>query len=133
MRRLVDALVQFERYIEEDAPLETVLPSICEKYPGRYQDYTLRRLCQEMHDLYVSFDAKQLQREMFRQSYLPRMAMNPQEANMAFVRGEIELLPRRDVSPPKARCLIPLGCCAWCLARCGADRRGVISWRWRRD
>lgn len=118
MRRLVDALVQFERYIEEDAPLETVLPSICEKYPGRYQGYTLRRLCQEMHDLYVSFDAKQLQREMFRQCHLPRMAMNPQEANMAFVRGEIELLPLSQAEgriaaegalpyPPGVLCVVP--------------------------
>ncbi|CAK8736889.1 Constitutive ornithine decarboxylase [Sodalis praecaptivus] len=102
----------------EDAPLETVLPSICEKYPGRYQGYTLRRLCQEMHDFYVSFDAKQLQCEMFRQCYLPRMAMNPQEANMAFVRGEIELLPLSQAEgriaaegelpyPPGVLCVVP--------------------------
>jgi ornithine decarboxylase len=28
----------------------------------RYRDYTLRELCQEMHDLYVSFDVKSLQK-----------------------------------------------------------------------
>lgn len=118
MRRLVEVLKQFERYIEQDAPLTAVLPSICEKYPGRYQDYTLRRLCQEMHDLYVSFDAKQLQQDMFRQPHLPLMALNPQEANRAFVRGEIELVPLSRAEgriaaegalpyPPGVLCVVP--------------------------
>lgn len=73
-----------------------------------------------MHDLYVSFDAKQLQREVFHQSYLPRIAMNPQEANMAFVRGEIELLPLSRAEgriategvlpyPPGVLCVVPGG------------------------
>ncbi|WP_413721433.1 ornithine decarboxylase [Sodalis sp. RH24] len=118
MRRLTAALVQFERYIEQDAPLSDVLPSICEKYPDRYQGYTLRRLCQEMHDLYVSFDVKQLQREMFRHDYLPQVAMNPQEANMAFVRGDVELVPVSKAEgriaaegalpyPPGVLCVVP--------------------------
>lgn len=118
MQRLVAALVQFERFIEKDAPLEQVLPSICEKYSPRYQGYTLRRLCQEMHDIYLSFDAKQLQRDMFRREFLPRIAMNPQEAHMAFVRGDIEWLPLAKAEgriaaegalpyPPGVLCVVP--------------------------
>ncbi len=40
--------------------------TIYNKISVRYRDYTLRELCQEMHDLYVSFDVKSLQKEMFR-------------------------------------------------------------------
>jgi len=104
MQRLVAALVQFERYIAEDAMLCDVLPSIYEKHADRYQGYTLGRLCQEMHDLYVSYDVKQLQRDMFRHDCLPRVAMNPQEANIAFVRGEVE---RALPYPPGVLCVVP--------------------------
>jgi len=118
MRRLVAALVRFELYIEQDAPLEQVLPSIYEKFTARYQGYTLRRLCQEVHDLYVSFDVKQLQHDMFRRDALPQMAINPQEANMAFVRGDVELLPLSEAEgriaaegalpyPPGVLCVVP--------------------------
>jgi ornithine decarboxylase len=118
MQRLVAVLVQFERYIAEDAMLCDVLPSIYEKHADRYQGYTLGRLCQEMHDLYVSYDVKQLQRDMFRHDCLPRVAMNPQEANIAFVRGEVELVPISKAEgriaaegalpyPPGVLCVVP--------------------------
>jgi len=118
MRRLVAALVRFEHYIEQDAPLEQVLPSIYEKFTARYRGYTLRRLCQEVHDLYVSFDVKQLQRDMFRRDALPYMAMNPQEAHTALVRGDVELLPLSEAEgriaaegalpyPPGVLCVVP--------------------------
>lgn len=64
--QLVAMLAQFEQHIEDDSPLAEVLPSVYNKYPVRYRDYTLRQLCQEMHDLYVSFDVKDLQKAMFR-------------------------------------------------------------------
>ncbi|MBN0416274.1 ornithine decarboxylase, partial [Pseudomonas aeruginosa] len=53
MAQLVAMLGQFEQHIEADTPLADVLPTIYNKYPVRYRDYTLRELCQEMHDLYV--------------------------------------------------------------------------------
>lgn len=62
MAQLVAMLAQFEQHIENDTPLADVLPTIFNKYPMRYRDYTLRELCQEMHDLYVSFDVKDLQK-----------------------------------------------------------------------
>ncbi|MFO6426222.1 hypothetical protein ACLBOM_08815 [Escherichia coli] len=48
-------LAQFEQHIEDDSPLAEVLPSVYNKYPVRYRDYTLRQLCQEMHDLVCQF------------------------------------------------------------------------------
>ncbi len=55
LAQLVAMLAQFEQHIEDDSPLVEVLPSVYNKYPVRYRDYTLRQLCQDMYDLYVSF------------------------------------------------------------------------------
>ncbi len=80
LAQLVAMLGQFEQHIEDDTLLADVLPTIFQKYPVRYRDYTLRQLCQEMHDLYVSFDVKDLQKAMFRKESLPEVVMNPQDA-----------------------------------------------------
>ena len=58
-----------------------------------------------MHDLYARHNVKQLQKEMFRKSHFPRVMMNPQDANYAYLRGEVELVScatRKAASPPKA-------------------------------
>ncbi len=92
LARLVAMLAQFERHIEDDTPLADVLPTVFQKYPVRYRDYTLRELCQEMHNLYVSFDVKDLQKAMFRKESLPHVAMNPQDdppGVLCVVPGEI--------------------------------------------
>ena len=49
-----------------------------------------------MHDLYVSFDVKDLQKAMFRKESLPAVVMNPQDANQAYIRGNVELVRIRD-------------------------------------
>ncbi|ELC3461556.1 ornithine decarboxylase [Salmonella enterica] len=118
LARLVAMLAQFERHIEDDMPLADVLPTVFQKYPVRYRDYTLRELCQEMHDLYVSLDVKDLQKAMFRKESLPHMAMNPQDANSAFIRGDVELVRISEAGgriaaegalpyPPGVLCVVP--------------------------
>ncbi|MBF2792824.1 MULTISPECIES: ornithine decarboxylase [Enterobacter] len=118
LAQLVAMLGQFEQHIEDDTPLADVLPTIFQKYPVRYRDYTLRQLCQEMHDLYVSFDVKDLQKAMFRKESLPEVVMNPQDANRAYIRGEVELVRIRDAAgriaaegalpyPPGVLCVVP--------------------------
>lgn len=118
LAHLVAMLAQFEQHIEDDTPLADVLPTVCSKYPVRYRDYTLRQLCQEMHDLYVSFDVKDLQKAMFRKGSLPEVVMNPQDANQAYIRGEVELVRIRDAEgriaaegalpyPPGVLCVVP--------------------------
>ncbi|MCU6669543.1 ornithine decarboxylase [Enterobacteriaceae bacterium H4N4] len=118
MAQLVAILGQFEQHIEDDTPLADVLPTIWKKYPVRYRDYTIRQLCQEMHDLYVSFDVKDLQKAMFRQESLPAVAMNPQDANQAFIRGNVELVRISEAEgriaaegalpyPPGVLCVVP--------------------------
>ena len=118
LAQLVAMLGQFEQHVEDDTPLADVLPTIFQKYPVRYRDYTLRQLCQEMHDLYVSFDVKDLQKAMFRKESLPEVLMNPQDANQAYIRGNVELVRIRDAEgriaaegalpyPPGVLCVVP--------------------------
>ncbi|AZI86163.1 ornithine decarboxylase [Kosakonia sp. CCTCC M2018092] len=118
MAQLVAMIAQFEQHIEDDTPLADVLPTIFNKYPVRYRDYTLRELCQEMHDLYVSFDVKDLQKAMFRKESFPAVAMNPQDANSEFIRGNVELVRISEAEgriaaegalpyPPGVLCVVP--------------------------
>lgn len=116
--RLISLIIRFEKLLIEDAPLEQVLPSICHRYQSRYQDYTLRQLCQEMHNLCVTYNIKLLQKQMFRKSHFPKRALSPQQANIEFVRGNIELLPLSKLKgriaaegalpyPPGVLCAVP--------------------------
>jgi ornithine decarboxylase len=118
LAQLVAMLAQFEQHIESDTPLADVLPTIFNKYPVRYRDYTIRELCQEMHNLYVSFDVKDLQKEMFRKKSFPRAVMNPQDANREFIRGNVELVRLSAAEgriaaegalpyPPGVLCVVP--------------------------
>ncbi|EPC1466458.1 ornithine decarboxylase [Cronobacter sakazakii] len=118
MAHLVVMLARFEQHIEDDTPLADVLPTICQKYPVRYKGYTLRQLCQEMHNLYVSFDVKALQRAMFRKAELPQVVMNPQQANVEYIRGNVELVRLSEAEgrvaaegalpyPPGVLCVVP--------------------------
>lgn len=93
MEDLVAQLVRFERLIEADAPMQDVLPSIYYSNIDKYKGYTIRRLCQEMHDFYKDRNVSLLQKHLFLHDFLPEFVMNPQEANFAFVRGQGELVP----------------------------------------
>ncbi|OAT33392.1 ornithine decarboxylase [Buttiauxella ferragutiae ATCC 51602] len=115
---LVAMLARFEQHIEDDTPLVDVLPTIYQKYSQRYRGYTLRQLCQEMHGLYVSFAVKDLQKAMFRKASLPAVAMNPQDANSEFIRGNVELVRLSESEgriaaegalpyPPGVLCVVP--------------------------
>jgi len=118
MAHLVAMLAQFEQHVRDDALLAEVLPSVYRKHVDRYKGYTLRRLCQEMHDLYVSYDVKDLQRDMFRQACFPPVKVNPQDAHQAYIRGEVALVPIAEAEgriaaegalpyPPGVLCVVP--------------------------
>jgi len=118
MQLLVEEIARFEQYIEEDAPLSEVLPTVYRKNEDRYRNYTIRQLCQEMHNLYVSFDVKELQKEMFREKSFPPVVMNAQDAHNEFIRDNIELVPIGEAEgriaaegalpyPPGVLCVVP--------------------------
>ena len=118
MKGLVDHLVRFEKLIEEDAPLSEVLPKLYAKNEERYNGYTIRRLCQEMHDFYKENDAKTYQKLLFRRDSLPEYVMNPNEANVELKRNNAKLVPLSDIVgeialegalpyPPGVFCVVP--------------------------
>ncbi|WP_318389031.1 ornithine decarboxylase SpeF [Enterobacter sp.] len=118
LQQLVALLARFERLLEADTPLAEVLPSLYKQHQQRYAGYSLRQLCQEMHDLYARNNVKQLQKEMFRKAHLPKVVMSPQEANYAYLRGQVELVSLRDAEgrvaaegalpyPPGVLCVVP--------------------------
>ncbi len=92
MDDLVAKLVRFEKLIDEDAPMSEVLPTIYNAYEEKYRGYTIRRLCQEMHDFYKDREVSTLQKQLFLQDYFPKYVMNPQEAQFEYMRGHGELV-----------------------------------------
>ena len=118
MDHLVSQIARFEKYLDEDAPLEDVLPGLYKHYEYRYHDYSIRQLCQEMHDFYKERNIKKIQKQMFRSEYMPKSVINPQDAHFAFLRGQAELVRREDAEgrvaaegalpyPPGVLCCFP--------------------------
>ncbi|WP_049365110.1 ornithine decarboxylase SpeF [Haemophilus parainfluenzae] len=118
MQTLVAQIALFEKHIKQDSLLKDVLPTVYKNNEERYKGYTIRQLCQEMHDLYVSRNVKQLQKDLFRKATLPEYALNPHDANIEFVRNKVELVPLTDIVgrvaaegalpyPPGVLCVVP--------------------------
>ncbi|MBV7476151.1 ornithine decarboxylase SpeF [Pseudomonas sp. PDM31] len=118
MSHLAAQLARFEQFLSDNAPMSRVLPAIYARYEDRYRDYTIRQLCQEMHDLYRSHNVQQLQKDMFRKEHFPKKAMNPQQAQIEFIRGNVELVALADADgriaaegalpyPPGVLCVVP--------------------------
>lgn len=98
MENLVNRIAHFEQLLDADAPLSEVLPTLYRNHRARYEGYTIRQLCQELHDFYREYDLKQLQKAMFRKDELPHRAMLPQAANYELVRGNCELIPLSEAT-----------------------------------
>lgn len=118
MDHLVSQIARFEKYLDDDAPLEEVLPNLYKAYESRYCNYSIRQLCQEMHDFYKERNIKEIQKEMFRTEFMPKSVINPQEAHFAFLRGQAELVRLEDAEgrvaaegalpyPPGVLCCFP--------------------------
>lgn len=118
MDALVENLVKFEQLIKDDAPLSEVLPNICRCNCNRYAGYTIRKLCQEMHDFYRKSDAKTYQKKLFRAAHFPERAISPYDANWELVRNNAKLVRLDDIVgkialegalpyPPGIFCVVP--------------------------
>lgn len=118
MKNLVAQMAIFEELIEKDAPLSEVLPNLYKKNLDRYAGYTIRRLCQEMHDFYKNWNAKQYQKNLFRAANFPEKAMMPSEANAALIKNNAKLMPLDSIVgeialegalpyPPGIFCVVP--------------------------
>ena len=118
MEVLVSHLIKFEKLIEEDALLSKVLPNLYNKNIHRYKGYTIRRLCQEMHDFYKDFDAKNYQKKLFRADSFPQPVITPHSAHWELVRNNAKLVKLDDILgevalegalpyPPGIFCVVP--------------------------
>jgi len=93
LNTLIAKLVKFKNFWDSDAPLTEVLPTIAAKHGERYAGYTLRRICNEMHEFYRKANVKELQRLCFRAASFPELAMSPQDAYEALVANEVDYVP----------------------------------------
>jgi ornithine decarboxylase len=98
LNTLIAKLVKFKNHWDEDAPLGDVLPTLHARHQERYAGYTLRRICNEMHDFYRQADVKGLQRRCFRASSFPEMAMTPKEAYEALVGNDVDYVPLSEIA-----------------------------------
>ena len=118
MDDLVAKLIRFEKLIDEDAPMAEVLPSIYKAYEDKYKGYTIRQLCQEMHDFYKERKVNVLQKHQRQMCIRDRYSISPQEANYELVRGHGELIDLAEAEgrvaleggvpyPPGVPCIQP--------------------------
>ncbi len=118
MDALVSQLVRFEKLIREDASLSKSIPFLYTKNTERYRGYTLRQLCQEMHDFYKENDAKTYQKRLFRSEFMPEKAMHPKDAHTQLMRNNAELVKLSEIKgrialegalpyPPGIFCVVP--------------------------
>ena len=98
--------------------MQEVLPTVFNKHPEFYKGYTIRQVCQRMHDFYKGYNMQALQKAMFRKAEFPAQAMNPYDANTELVRNHVELVPLSAIEgriaaegalpyPPGVLCVVP--------------------------
>jgi len=94
---LLDAFLEFEKLYFEDAPLTKVLPRLAAQYPKRYAGYTLKQLCQEMHEYYRQNQTFTLQKELFAKPDMQGYTMTPAKADQLFMKNQSELVNLEDI------------------------------------
>jgi ornithine decarboxylase len=97
LNTLIARLVKFKGLWDRDAALAEVLPTLCAAHPQRYAGYTLRQICNEMHDFYRKANVKELQRLSFRASSFPELAMSPKDAYAALVGNNVDYVPLEGI------------------------------------
>ena len=93
LNTLIAKLVKFKNLWDRDAPLPEVLPTVYAAHSERYAGYTMRQICNEMHDFYRKADVKELQRLCFRASSFPELAMSPKDAYESLVANDVDYVP----------------------------------------
>ena len=97
LEALLTSFLEFEEYYLRDAPLEQVLPRLVKQNPDRYQGYTIRQLCQEMHEYYAKNEIYKLQQDLFLKKTFQDYEMTPAEADKLFMKNEGELVDLDEI------------------------------------
>jgi arginine/lysine/ornithine decarboxylase len=97
LNTVIAKLVKFKNLWDRDASLAEVLPKVAATNAARYPRYSLRQVCQEMHDFYRKAEVKELQRRCFRAEHFPEQAMSAQDAYRALVANDVDYVPLREM------------------------------------
>jgi arginine/lysine/ornithine decarboxylase len=93
LNTLISKLVKFKDMWDRDAALGEALPTLYSQNAARYAGYTLRQVCKEMHDFYRKANVKELQKQSFRATSFPELAMSSKDAYEALVANEVDFVP----------------------------------------
>jgi ornithine decarboxylase len=90
---LLSNLVFFKRLYDDNARLEDAIPEFVRKRAARYGGLRLRDLCDEMHAFYREAGTSALQRQQFRRTHFPEIAMPANVAVRHMTRNNVDFLP----------------------------------------
>ncbi len=93
IQHLISKIIQFEKHVEQDSMISEVLPAIYNSNISQYRGYTIARLCQEMHDIYASYNIQYLQQKIFKERYFPCIVVTPHAANVQLIRRHVDFIP----------------------------------------
>jgi len=88
---LVNAMLDFKRDYDANAPLRQVLPNLVAAHPARYGDMGLKDLAQSMFEELRKQRSTALMAEAF--STLPKAVLSPIQTYERLVRGDVEQVP----------------------------------------
>ena len=91
---LVTELQQFKDHYDKNLPLWRVLPEFSAKHP-RYENWSLKQLCEKIHEVYRANDVARLTTEMYLSDMVP--AMKPADAFARMAHREVERVEIDDL------------------------------------
>jgi arginine/lysine/ornithine decarboxylase len=97
LNTLIAKLAKFKTLWDRDAPFAEALPTLDAAHHDRYAGYTLRHVCNEMHQFYRQASIKELQRLCFRESSFPEIVMSPQDAYQALVANQVDYVALENI------------------------------------
>jgi len=90
LNTLIAKLLRFKELWDRDAAMAEVLPNLYATHHKRYENYTIRQVCNEMHNFYRTGNIKELQSLCFRAESFPEQAMSPQDASRELVANNVD-------------------------------------------
>ena len=97
LNTLIAKLLRFKELWDKDALMVEVLPNLYAAHHNRYENYTIRQVCNEMHNFYRTGNIKELQSLCFRAESFPEQAMSPQDASRKLVANNVDYVSLDDI------------------------------------
>lgn len=86
--KLLNELTSFKKAFDDDQKIEKVLPNLYKEAPRLYKKYTIQKLAQEIHALYIE---KNLCGLMYRAYGMrAKMVMTPYQARQAIIKDQVK-------------------------------------------